>query len=112
MRLHQRIRRGKLQGEQLDITFPRRGRPSRFRRLERAGQMTLDLTKSASRANSGTSVRVGSGDESSRQVAVSDAICSCLNSENLQRDLNYLFPVGPMSEDQLAAEFNRLFPPE
>jgi hypothetical protein len=26
--------------------------------------------------------------------------------------LDYLFPVGPMSEDQLAAEFDRLFPLE
>jgi hypothetical protein len=36
-------RRAKLQGQQLDITFPRRGRPSKFRRLERAGQMRLSL---------------------------------------------------------------------
>jgi hypothetical protein len=26
--------------------------------------------------------------------------------------LDYLFPVGPMTEEELAAEFNRLFPPE
>lgn len=35
--------RRKLEGEQIDITFPRRGRPSRYRRLERAGQMRLGL---------------------------------------------------------------------
>jgi hypothetical protein len=74
--------------------------------------MRLSLSESPSRGNSGTSVRVARGDESSRQVAASDAICSCLNSEKLQRDLDYLFPVGPMSEDQLAAEFDRLFPLE
>jgi hypothetical protein len=34
------------------------------------------------------------------------------NSESPDAALDYLFPVGPMSEDQLAAEFHRLFPPE
>ncbi len=33
----------RLEGQQLDISFPRRGRPSRFKRLERAGQMRLEL---------------------------------------------------------------------
>jgi hypothetical protein len=92
MRLHQRIRRAKLQGEQLDITFPRRGRPSRFRRLERAGQMRLDLQR-------GTAI------SEHKKIVISQP-------ESPEAALDYLFPVGPMSEDQLAAEFNRLFPLE
>jgi hypothetical protein len=97
MRLHQRIRRAKLQGEQLDITFPRRGRPSRFRRLERAGQMRLGLD--------GHLTLTAETKPPKRETKT--AIC-----ESPDAALDYLFPVGPMSEDQLAAEFNRLFPLE
>lgn len=93
MRLHQRIRRAKLQGEQLDITFPRRGRPSRFRRLERAGQMSLALHGQISQNVQNRPIA---------QISDSDVRSAC----------DYLFPVGPMSEDQLAAEFDRLFPLE
>jgi hypothetical protein len=93
MRLHQRIRRSKLQGEQLDITFPRRGRPSRFRRLERAGQMSLALHGQISQSVQNRQIA---------QISDSDVRSAC----------DYLFPVGPMSEDQLAAEFDRLFPLE
>lgn len=97
MRFHQRIRRGKLQGEQLDITFPRRGRPSRFRRLERAGQMSLDLQR---------------GTATSRITVIRQTEPNACHEESPDAALDYLFPVGPMSEDQLAAEFNRLFPLE
>jgi hypothetical protein len=105
MRLHQRIRRAKLQGEQLDITFPRRGRPSRFRRLERAGQMRLDLQRGT--ATSRITV--------TRQTELNACHEECLaitKVESPDAALDYLFPVGPMSEDQLAAEFDRLFPLE
>lgn len=100
MRLHQRIRRGKLQGEQLDITFPRRGRPSRFRRLERAGQMALALT--AGKSANCTNHRITAIEQTEQNAC----------QESPDAALDYLFPVGPMSEDQLAAEFDRLFPLE
>jgi hypothetical protein len=96
MRLHQRIRRAKLQGEQLDITFPRRGRPSRFRRLERAGQMPLALDGQ---------ITQNVQNQQNRQIAQ-------ISDSDVRSACDYLFPVGPMSEEQLAAEFNRLFPPE
>jgi hypothetical protein len=96
MRQHQRIRRGKLQGEQLDITFPRRGRPSRFRRLERAGQMPLALDGQ---------ITQNVQNQQNRQIAQ-------ISDSDVRSACDYLFPVGPMSEEQLAAEFNRLFPPE
>jgi hypothetical protein len=99
MRLHQRIRRAKLQGEQLDITFPRRGRPSRFRRLERAGQMSLAL-EAPRKTHEPCAIHT-------------DHVCTEIGTEESpDAALDYLFPVGPMSEDQLAAEFNRLFPLE
>jgi hypothetical protein len=97
MRLHQRIRRAKLQGEQLDITFPRRGRPSRFRRLERAGQMRLELQR---------------GTATSRITVTRQTEQNACHKESPDAALDYLFPVGPMSEDDLAAEFDRLFPLE
>jgi hypothetical protein len=96
MRLHQRIRRARLQGEQLDITFPRRGRPSRFRRLERAGQMRLGL-------------QAPTHSRTRNPEFVTSAV---ENIESPEAALDYLFPVGPMTEDQLAAEFDRLFPLE
>jgi hypothetical protein len=96
MRLHQRIRRAKLQGEQLDITFPRRGRPSRFRRLERAGQMSLGLEGQ---------ITQNVQNQQNRQIAQD-------SPDDVRSACDYLFPVGPMSEDQLAAEFDRLFPIE
>jgi hypothetical protein len=84
--------RRKLQGEQLDITFPRRGRPSRFRRLERAGQMRLGLLP---------------GRNVQHVQHVKDVL-----DESPEAALDYLFPVGPMSEDQLYEEFMRVFPVE
>jgi hypothetical protein len=95
IRATRRARR-KLQGEQLDITFPRRGRPSRFRRLERAGQMSLALRPP-------TNSRTRNPEFVTSPVE---------NAESPEAALDYLFPIGPMSEDQLAAEFDRLFPLE
>lgn len=43
-RSYTRARNGKLRGHQLDLAFPRRGRPSKHRVLERCGQMRLDLS--------------------------------------------------------------------
>jgi hypothetical protein len=91
MRQHQRIRRAKLQGEQLDIAFPRRGRLSRFRKLERAGQMRLGLH--------------GQTKFTQSEHATSS------EPETIDQALDYLFPVRPLTEDELAAEFYRLFPP-
>ena len=85
-------RRSKLQGEQLDITFPRRGRPSRFRRLERAGQMRLNLA---------------GGLNQTRSVVTSPP-----EPETLDDALQMTFPVRPYTEDELRAEFERLFPAE
>src|SRR5438309_695240 len=88
--LHQRIRRAKLQGEQLEITFPRRGRPSRFRRLERAGQMRLGL-------------------HGQTKFTQSEHVTSS-EPETIDQALDYLFPVRPLTELELFEEFNRLFP--
>jgi hypothetical protein len=85
-----RAARQKLQGEQLDITFPRRGRPSRIRRLERAGQMRLGL---------------GAPPKNIRIVQ------SVQNEpETLDSALQMTFPVRPYTDDELMAEFERLFP--
>ena len=100
MRLHQRIRRPKLQGEQLDISFPRRGRPSRFRRLERAGQMRLGLT--AGKYTKCTNHRITEIDQTEQNAC----------QESPEAALDYLFPIRPLTEDELFSEFNRLFPPE
>jgi hypothetical protein len=102
MHLHQRIRRGKLQGEQLDISFPRRGRPSRFRRLERAGQMALALRPPT---NSRTQNPEFVTNMQNRQIAQ-------VSPEDVRSACDYLFPVGPMTDDELAREFDRLFPPQ
>lgn len=84
-----RSTRARLQGEQLDITFPRRGRPSKFRRLERAGQMRLELQRPISPLQ--------------RNNAMTP------KSETIDTALDYLFPVRPMTDDELTAEFHRLF---
>ena len=121
MRLHQRVRRGKLQGEQQRLAFPRRGRPTKFRTLERCGQMRLNLSEGRSRRDSGTSVRIGSGDSHLRQIAASDAVSASPTNvmhrnpvekavEDFDSALQMTFPVRPMTEDELDAEFKRLFP--
>jgi hypothetical protein len=88
-----RSRKARLNGQQLDIAFPRRGRPSKFRRLERAGQMRLDLQ---------------------RPTANTHAACAKhtadVHPETMDSALDYLFPVGPMTDDELHAEFVRMFP--
>lgn len=86
MRLHQRIR---LQGEQLDISFPRRGRPTRYRRLEGAGQMRLGLHGQINLTVVATTIR---------------------EPETIEQAVDYLFPERPLTEAELAAEFDRLFP--
>lgn len=90
-RAYQRAaRRTPLQREQIDIGFPRRGRSSRVRRLELAGQMRLNLPQPAANAEHNKIV-----------LAEPDTI---------EAAVDYLFPIRPMTEDELAAEFNRLFP--
>lgn len=90
-----RARRAKLQGEQIDIGFPRRGRTSRVRRLERAGQMRLGLT----------TIHATEPQQTVASSPVTDE-----KGEDIRAAVDYLFPVGPMTEDELFAEFNRLFP--
>jgi hypothetical protein len=87
---HVQARRSRLQGEQLDIAFPRRGRLSRFRKLERAGQMRLGL-------------------HGQTKFTQSEHVTSS-EPETIDQALDYLFPVRPLTEDELAAEFYRLFP--
>jgi len=89
-----RARKGKLQGEQLDITFPRRGRPSKHRVLERCGQMQLALAEGKPPQN----VRIV-------QIVQNEP-------ESLDDALQMTFPVRPYTEDELRAEFERLFPAE
>lgn len=89
-----RRRRTKLQGEQLDITFPRRGRPSKFRNLERAGQMRLGLAAPHT---------VGS------RKSIENRTLGAERPETIDQALDYLFPVAPMTDDELEAEFHRLF---
>jgi hypothetical protein len=87
-----RAGRRKLEGQQLDITFPRRGRPSKHRVLERCGQMQLALT-----------IGVTKVANVPRAQAVEH------DKETLDDALQMTFPVRPMSEDELVAEFHRLF---
>jgi hypothetical protein len=89
---HVRARRSRLQGEQLDISFPRRGRLSRFRKLERAGQMRLGL-------------------HGQTKLTIEAPNVANAEPETIDQALDYLFPVRPLTEDELAAEFYRLFPP-
>ena len=89
---HVRARRERLQGEQLDISFPRRGRPSKFRRLEKCGQMRLNLQPGKSAENVPTEPIVQK------------------EPESFERALELTFPERPLTEMELAAEFERLFP--
>jgi hypothetical protein len=88
-----RAARRKLEGEQLDITFPRRGRPSRFRNLERAGQMRLTLTIGATKVPNVPRAQAFEHDK-----------------ETLDDALQMTFPVRPLTDDEMTAEFERLFP--
>ena len=85
-------RRARLRGEQLDLGFPRRGRASRFRCLERAGQMRLGLHGQVNLLPV-------------PPVAIAEP-------ETIEEAIDYLFPIRPMTEDELATEFDRLFPPK
>jgi hypothetical protein len=91
-RSYSRARNGKLRGQQLDITFPRRGRPTKHRVLERCGQMTLILGPPPK------NVRIVQNVQEEPET-LDDALQMC-------------FPIGPLSEIELEAEFNRLFPPD
>ena len=85
-------RRARLQGQQLDISFPRRGRPTRIRVLERCGQLRLNL-----------------------QPLTAKCVAKCNTPhqiEGFDDALQMTFPVGPMTELELEAEFHRLFPAE
>ena len=90
-------RLGRLKGEQIDFAWPRRGRPSKHRVLERGGQLQLELT--AARA---LKQDVSAIEKPTAQTTV----------ETFDAALQMTFPVRPMTEDELAAEFNRLFPPQ
>jgi len=86
--------RSGLEGEQLDLSFPaRRGRPTRFKRLERAGQMRLELHG---------------------QLKLTPAISqqSDAEPETFESALDLCFPERTLTELELTAEFERLFPPE
>jgi hypothetical protein len=95
--------RAKLQGEQQRLAFPRRGRPSKFRRLERAGQMRLGL-HGVTKIETIHATKVQQ--TASSHAVESDAI------DDIDSALQMTFPVGPLSELELEREFNRLFPPE
>jgi hypothetical protein len=95
-RSYSRARNGKLRGQQLDITFPRRGRPTKHRVLERCGQLQLEL-------------------QPARICSKSTDLCNkppTACDESLDDALQMCFPIGPLSEIELEAEFNRLFPPD
>jgi hypothetical protein len=94
-----RAARPKLHGEQLDITFPRRGRPSKFRRLERAGQMRLTLTDSRTRKPEFVTSAAEKSEGNSQSL-----------TETLDAALQMTFPIGPLTDDEMTAEFERLFP--
>jgi hypothetical protein len=99
IRARRSVEGGKLKGEQQRLAFPQRGRPSRFRVLERCGQMRLELTAPA---KSRTCAITASG-QTERNAC---------QPEDLDTALQMTFPVGPMTEDELTAEFHRLFPLE
>jgi len=92
-----RARRQKLQGEQLDITFPRRGRPTKHRVLERCGQLQLALNGQI---------------KLTPAAATEPAPTLARPAETLEDALQMTFPNQPLSEEQLWHEFLRLFPVE
>ena len=81
-----------LEGQQTDFTFPRRGRPSRKRRLERAGQLSLNLQPCAAR--------------------VEKISTPSPKLETFDEALQMTFPERELTDEELFAEFNRLFPAE
>ena len=93
----------RLEGQQLDISFPRRGRPSRFKRLERAGQMRLELLPINRRTRKPEFVTspVEKSEGNSRSL-----------KETFESALDLCFPERALTELELTAEFERLFPPE
>lgn len=86
------MRSAKLTGEQLKLCFPRRGRPTRRRQLERAGQMELPLTHSRTRK---------------AVFVTTDG-----TPESFDDALQMTFPVAPSTEDELYNEFCGMFPEE
>jgi hypothetical protein len=86
-----RAGRRKLEGEQLDITFPRRGRPSKHRVLERCGQMQLALCRYPKRPRIVQNVQV------------------VQMSRDFDDALQMTFPIRPLTDDEMTAEFHRLF---
>jgi hypothetical protein len=93
--------RAKLRGEQTEILFPRRGRPSRVRRLEKAGQMRLGLHGKVQQTAATCAINVSEQTEP-----------NACHAEDFEAALQMTFPVGPVGEDELEREFNRLFPLE
>ena len=84
-------RRPRLDGEQLGIAFPRRGRPSRLRTLERSGQLRLNLCGKLEQT---------AAPAPPRETA----------PETFDDVLQMAFPVRPPTEEELYEEFQRLFP--
>jgi hypothetical protein len=94
-----RAGRQKLQGQQLDISFPVRGRPKKQRVLERCGQMRLNLAGGLSQTQS-------------QQLTTNHP-----EPDDFDAALQMTFPIRrelklPMTDDELMAEFERLFPRE
>lgn len=85
--------RAKLQGEQLELADPRRGRPTRIRVLERCGQLRLNLQPETAKLSKLRNLAIRQEDPE----AFDDA-------------LEMTFPTRPPSDDELYAEFCRLFP--
>ena len=81
----------RLQGEQLDIRFPRRGRPTRIRVLERCGQLRLNLCGAA------------------KTERVVHFVQLVRNEESLDAALDLCFPERELTEPERMRELNRLF---
>lgn len=80
----------RLKGCQLDLVFPIRGRPTKRRALEKAGQMRIPFAGVL---------------RCSASAKPMPAI------ETLDDALQATFPIRPFTDDEQLAEFERLFPP-
>lgn len=81
----------KLRGEQLDFRFPIRGRPTRTRVLERAGQMRLDLQPSTAKV-------------------ISKPVSHKSDTETFDEALELTFPERELDDTEMHQWFCRMFP--
>lgn len=81
----------KLRGEQLDIRFPIRGRPTRIRVLERAGQMRLNLQPATAKV-------------------ISHPVSHKSDTETFDQALELTFPERQLTEEEMHHWFCRMFP--